>query len=246
MSYQNNDNIPSSDSYKKPNTPDYCPSTEVSLSFPEYQSMLGHYFIGQTPYLATPNNQSLVALTNPFNSYRMIYVNAITITNNSALPISADFYLNGSLFNASRSELVTATNTSFCPMPRAHAQILYSSETGAIPTNGLQMFTRIVPPYSTLVVDGSQIILAPRQTLTIGLGSVLPITTNTAKVAFGWVEDFLPFCEAPCNCNNDCDDSCDHNCDHCCNDKDDDNCDNKRSDSNKQAPKPPKPSKKDS
>lgn len=77
------------------------------------------------------------------------------------------------------------------------------------------MFTRIVPAYSTLVVDGGQIILAPRQTLTIGLGSVLPITTNTAKVAFGWTEDFLPCCEAPCNtCSKPWD--CNDNYDNCC------------------------------
>lgn len=162
---------------------------EVSIDYPLYQSKKGRYFIGQTPILAGQDGQALALLLNPINSNRNIYLNAITITNISVLNISAEFYLRSSFNNAFVSNLVSSTNTSIIPKPIPKGQIRYLPSTTEPPSDGVPIFSRIVPPYSTLVVDGGQIILGPGQSILVYLGGFLPLAFNSTKVAFGWGEE---------------------------------------------------------
>lgn len=163
-------------------------SKEVSIDYPLYQSEKGKYFIGQTPTLTGQNGRALVALVNPINSNRNIYVNAMTITNISSLNISAEFYLRGNFSNGVISQLVSCTNTTITPKPIPRGEIKYLNTT-IKPPSGISIFSRIVSPYSTLVVDGGQIILAPGQSIIIYLGGFLPIDFNSTKVALGWWEE---------------------------------------------------------
>lgn len=174
-------------------------SMEVSIDYPLYQSEKGKYFIGQTPVLTGENEHALAALLNPIDSNRNIYVNAITITNISDLNLSAEFYLRSSFNNGTISDLVSCTNTTIYPQPIPSGEIKYLTTTTEPPSDGVSIFSRIVSPYSTLVVDGGQIILGPGQPLIVYLGGFLPVAFDSAKVAFGWWEKEIYDCP-DCSC----------------------------------------------
>lgn len=167
---------------------------EVSIDYPLYQSEKGNYFIGQTPVLTGQNERALAALLNPINSNKNIYVNAITITNISSLNISSEFYLKSRFNNGIISDLVSCTNTAISPEPNPCGQIKYLTTTTQPPSDGFSIFSRIVSPYSTLVVDGGQIILGPGQSLIVYLGGFLPVAFDSTKIAFGWWEEEIHNC----------------------------------------------------
>ncbi|WP_353735855.1 DUF6143 family protein [Clostridium sp. ZBS2] len=72
----------------------------------------------------------------------------------------------------------------------------YLPTTTKPPKNGVDIFSRIVSPYSTLVIDGGQIIISPGQSLIVYLGGFLPIQFDSTIVAFGWWEEKIY--EYPC------------------------------------------------
>lgn len=162
---------------------------EISIDYPLYQSEKGRYFIGQTPKLSSQNQQALVALYNPTCSNSNIYLNAITVTNVSDLNISAEIYLKSNFLGGSVSNLVSAANTSIYPAQAPFGEIQYLNSSAQTPISGIPIFGRIVSPYSTLVMDGSQIIIGPGQSIVVYLGGYLPISTDSTIVAFGWWEE---------------------------------------------------------
>ncbi|MEG2787915.1 MAG: DUF6143 family protein [Romboutsia sp.] len=179
----------------------YCDSktsTEVSMEYPLYQSKKGNYFIGQTPSLSGQTEHALAILKNPYNSNRIIYLNAITITNISSLNLSAEFYLRSSIGKGIVSDLVSCVNTTIYPEPNPRGQIRYLNEPTSPPTNGVSIFSRIVSPYSTLVVDGGQIILAPGESISVYIGGFLPVSFNSVRFAFGWWEEKNQTCPNSC------------------------------------------------
>lgn len=171
-------------------------TVEVSIEYPLYKSENGNYFIGQTPTLSGQTGNALAALQNPMKSNRNIYLNAITITNISAFNLSAEFYLRSSFNDGVISDLVSCTNTSIFPEPVHKGQIKYLTTTNQPPNDGVSIFSRIVPPYSTLVVDGGQIILGPRESIVVYIGGFLSGAFDSTRFAFGWWE------EDTCNCHN--------------------------------------------
>ena len=172
---------------------------EVSIDYPLYQSDKGKYFIGQTPILSGQDGHALAALYNPHCSNVNIYLNAITVTNTSMLSISAEIYLKSNFFGGIISNLISCANTSIIPAPKPYGEIQYLDSTTQTPIYGVAIFGRIVSPYSTLVIDGSQIIIGPGQSIIVYLGEYLPVSLNSTVVAFGWWEEEIP----PCNtCHN--------------------------------------------
>ncbi|MGL6105214.1 DUF6143 family protein [Romboutsia sp.] len=167
---------------------------EVSIPYPLYQSNKGRYFIGQTPILTGQDQHALAALVNPITSRVNIYLNAITITNISALSLSAEFYVRSTFTGASISNLVSCVNLGFIPEPSPNGEILYLSSASQPPVGGIPIFSRIVSPYSTEVVDGSQIIISPGQSIAVYLGGYLPVAFDSAIVAFGWWEEKIINC----------------------------------------------------
>ncbi|GAB6169798.1 DUF6143 family protein [Clostridium carnis] len=161
---------------------------EVSIPYPLYQSEKGRYFIGQTPILTGKDQHALAALVNPINSNVNIYVNAITVTNISEINLSAEFYLKSTLNRALNSNSVSCTNLSITPEPTPRGKIKYLPTTTTPPRNGVSIFSRIISPYSTLVIDGGQIIIPPGESLIVYLGGLLPIAFDSTIVAFGWWE----------------------------------------------------------
>lgn len=164
-------------------------SREVSMDYPLYQSEKGNYFIGQTPIITGQNEHALATLINPINSKENIYVNAMTITNISNLNLSAEFYLKSRFNGGVTSDLFSCANTAIFPEPIPRGQIKYLATTSNPPSDGVPIFIRIIPPYSTLVVDGGQIILGSGQSVIIYLGGFLPVVFDRAKFAFGWWEE---------------------------------------------------------
>ena len=161
----------------------------VSIPYALYESEKGNYFIGQTPILAGEGGHALGALINPSDSSVNIYVNAITVTNISVLSVSAEFYLKYKLTGGVTSNLVSSANLAINPTPTPKGQIQYLNTTNEAPIESVAIFTRMVSPSSTLVIDSDQIIIPPGQSLVVYLGGILPIELNSTIVAFGWWEE---------------------------------------------------------
>lgn len=168
--------------------PDKAIRKEISVPYPLYQSEKGNYFIGQTPTLTGENQHATVALRNPSNSHVNIYVNAITVTNISELNISSEFYLGSTFNDGVTSNSVSCTNLAIIPAPIPKGKIKYLTSTTEPPKDGVDIFSRIVSPYSTQVIDGGQIIIPRGQSLIVYLGGLLPVALDSTIVAFGWWE----------------------------------------------------------
>ena len=177
--------------------PDNTIKEEVSVPYALYQSEKGDYFIGQTPILTGENQRALAALKNPSHSHVNVYVNAITVTNLSELNISSEFYLRSTFDHGRTSNSVSCANLAINPAPTPEAKIKYVTTAAQPPKDGVAIFSRIVSPYSTLVIDGGQIILSPGQSLVVYLGGLLPVAPNSTIVAFGWWEENVCGC---CDC----------------------------------------------
>ncbi len=169
---------------------------EVSIPYPLYQAKKGEYFIGQTPKLIGENQNILAALVNPIDSKVDLYVNAITVTNISPLNLSAEFYLRATLNEGIVSDSVSCTNLDIIPEPIPEGEIKYLTTATEPPQDGVNIFSRIVSSYSTLVIDGGQIIISPGQSLIVYLGGFLPLEFDNVIVAFGWWEETIY--EYPC------------------------------------------------
>lgn len=161
---------------------------QVSIEYPFYQSTKGFYFIGQTPILEGQSGNALASLCNPSGSTRLLFVNAITITNPSDSTLFAEFYLGTKSNSGEKSSLITCTNTAITPIPVPIGMIEYFSPPAPQPGNGVSIFSRIVSPQSTLVVDGGQIILGENQSLSVYIGGFAPVPFETIRFAFGWSE----------------------------------------------------------
>ena len=167
--------------------------TQVSMDYALYQSQKGNYFIGETPLLSGQTTHALAALENPPHSNEVIYVNAITITNTSQVDLAAEFYLRAELLHGIPSPLVSCTNTALCPEPIPKGCIQYLLNPTKPPTHGIPIFSRIVPPQSTLVVDGGQIILGECQSLSVYIGGFSPVIFDCIRFAFGWWENKIGY-----------------------------------------------------
>lgn len=162
---------------------------EVSIPFPLYESEKGKYFIGETPILIVEDTNAIVVLSNPSKSNVNLYVNAITVTNISDSHLSAEFYLRSNFKDGETSDSISCTNLSIVPPPMHKGEIKYSTSTTNPPEDGIVIFSRIVSPYSTSVIDGGQMIISPGQCLLVYLGGYLPIVFDSIIVAFGWGEE---------------------------------------------------------
>lgn len=168
---------------------------EVSIPYALYQSEKGNYFIGQTPILTgITDERSLATLENPYDSNVNLYINAITVTNISGLSVSAEIYLRSQLILGPQSNLVSCVNVSITPEPLPHGEIHYLSSAPQPPNSGIAIFSRIIPPFSTVVIDGGQMIIPCNEAVTVYLGGYLPVAADSAIVAFGWWEEHIHHC----------------------------------------------------
>ena len=173
---------------------------EVSMEYTLFQSQKGHYFIGQTPILAGPDCHAIAALVNPAASNVNIYLNAVTVTNISDENLSAEIYIRSTPPGGEPSTFVSCTNVSIVPPPNPAGEIQFKDVVSAPPTDGVSIFSRIAPAFSTTVIDGGQIIIPPDSCILVYLGVFLPVKFDGAIVAFGWWEEKINKCcyNSPC------------------------------------------------
>jgi hypothetical protein len=159
------------------------------MDYALYQSEKGNYFIGETPRLSGQTTHALAALQNPHCSNHALYVNAITITNTFDESLAAEFYLRSRPIHGPSSNLISCTNTILCPEPIPEGEIIYIVHPDDPPKEGIPIFSRIISPKSTLVVDGGQIILGSGQSLNVYIGGFCPVVFDSVRFAFGWWEN---------------------------------------------------------
>jgi hypothetical protein len=92
------------------------------------------------------------------------------------------------------SSLNAMTITNIIPEPKPRGKIKYLPTTNDPQSDCVSIFSRIVSPYSTLVVDVGKIILVPGQSIIVYLGGFLPVAFDSTKIAFGWWEENIYNC----------------------------------------------------
>ena len=164
---------------------------EICIEYPLFQSQKGNYFIGQTPILTGIDTYAIAAWVNPPNSNVNSYLNAITVSNISNQNLSAEIYLRSNPSVGEISSYVSCTNVTIIPPPKPNGEIQFKNIVTNPPTNGVLIFSRIVPAFTTTVIDGGQIIIPPYSCILVYLGGFLPVEIDSAIVAFGWWEERL-------------------------------------------------------
>lgn len=162
----------------------------VSVPVPLYKSLQGKYFVGQTEPLLVGNGYNAWAgLLNPPHSNVDLFTNVFTISNYSKENLIAEIWLNTN--NPAKwniSDKVSPTNTSLDPLPKNNINIGFVSYTSEVPISGVNVYERIVPPYTTLVgEEDGKFIEAPAGNYVLIIKSVSSELIKVV-VAFGWFE----------------------------------------------------------
>ncbi|WMJ82052.1 DUF6143 family protein [Clostridium sp. MB40-C1] len=166
------------------------PQKVVSIPVPLFKSIQGKYFVGQTEALWVGNGLNAWAgLVNPCNSYINLYANVFTISNFSDDYLTAEIWLNTNIGEkGSVSHKISPTNTSLDPLPKNKAEIRFVESTTTVPTKGVNVYERIVPPNTTLVSEeDGKFIESPCGNYTIVIKSSSS-KLDKVIVALGWWE----------------------------------------------------------
>ena len=169
------------------------PKEVVSLPVSLFKSMQGKYFVGQTEPLWVGNDSfAWAALVNPKDSGVYIYANVFTISNLSDDYLTAEIWLNADFPSDAKisAKKVSPTNTALRPFPKNKVDIKYVESTTELPQHGVNVYQRIVPPYTTLVgEEDGKFIESPCGNYTIIIKSLSSKTEKVkAIVALGWWE----------------------------------------------------------
>lgn len=167
----------------------------VNIPNPLYKSLQGVYFVGQTPSLfISSSSNAWAALVNPINSDKNLFVNVFTISSFSPSIITAEIWLNTNLpGNPATSSLVSPSNTALSPEPRPDVLLQYVQSTNGVPSGGVNVFDRIIPPNNTLVSEeDGKFIIPPGGNFALFLRSSSSQSTN-AIMAFGWWEKNIKY-----------------------------------------------------
>ncbi|MBZ9606657.1 DUF6143 family protein [Clostridium estertheticum] len=133
-------------------------------------------------------------LYNPINSGVILHVNVWTVTDVAESAFRAQFW-----FNATPPEsdvkyaLVTPTNLSVKPQPRAKVKLEYASNVIGEPTGGIKAFVRRAQPETTLVEsENGKIIIGEGGNFLIFLSNPeTPGVLTEGRIAFGWWEESI-------------------------------------------------------
>lgn len=155
-----------------------------------YNSIRGRYFVGQTDTLTVGNGLvAWASLVNPRNSRVNLFANVFTVSNFSNESLLAQIWLNTDLPDQRIiSQKVSPTNTAIRPLPRNKVNIEFVPSTLIVPTSGINVYERIVPPKATLVSEeDGKFIEPPRGNYTLVIRS-LGTGRSEVVVALGWWE----------------------------------------------------------
>jgi hypothetical protein len=172
---------------------DECLIKTVDYPIELYKSMLGQYFIGYADNLVFGQNTSAWArLYNPINSRVILHVNVWTVTDVSDAAFRAQFWFNATPPESDIKEaLVTPSNLSIEPPPKAKIKLEYASNVIGEPIGGIKAFVRRALPETTLVEsENGKIIIGEGGNFLVFLSN--PETSElltSGRIAFGWWEE---------------------------------------------------------
>ena len=155
------------------------------------KSLQGKYFAGQTePLIIGKGYNAWGGLINPECSTVNLFNTVVTITNFSKTPFLAQFWVNATPPGSGTvSDMVSPANTSLFPPPKPEVQIKFVQSVRGNPVGGVNIFSRLVPPETTLVrEDNGKLIFPPGGSLVIILICPGPKLIE-ADIAFGWWEE---------------------------------------------------------
>lgn len=168
------------------------PIEVVDITNPTRQSMLGRYFISQTGDLSFGGAYNAWGgLLNPADSRVNMFFDIFTITNFSAVPFTAEIWLNPGLpGQGTVSSSTHPSNLTIVPPPQPKVKMVYAGPVLGNPYGGVNVFDRIVQPNTTLISDSSKggIIIPPGGSFVIFLRSPGP-QIITGKIVLTWWEE---------------------------------------------------------
>ncbi|AET69423.1 hypothetical protein Desor_3979 [Desulfosporosinus orientis DSM 765] len=165
----------------------------VSIPNTLYKSQQGKYFVGQTESLIFSNTTNAWGgLFNPTDSGVNLFANVYTISNFSNAPILAQLWFNTTPpGTGSKSTKFSPSDTALLKPPVPKVEIRYQENVSDVPSGGVNVFDRIVPPGTTLVSEeDGKLIFPSGGNLVLFLSALEPaIDSYEALIAFGWWED---------------------------------------------------------
>lgn len=169
------------------------PIEVVSIPNPLAKSLQGKYFAGQTETLTFSNTTNAWgALINPAGSGVNLFANVFTITNLSNEPFIVQIWFNTSPPGSGTvSPMFSPADTALTPLPVPRIQIQYNENVTDVPSGGVNVFDRIVPPGVTLASEeDGKFIFPPGGNWVLFLtGPDIEAKTFQAIVGFGWWEE---------------------------------------------------------
>lgn len=165
--------------------------TIANIENPVYQSYQGKYFIGQSKLLSFGfDGYAYGGLFNPSNSGVNLFFNVFTVTNTADVAIKARIYVNASIpDSAFEVDVVSPANLTIKPPPHHKVKFLASQFFNEEITDGKKLFTRMIPPKSTVVIEKKGlIILPPGDNISIELVPPADVAVK-ADIACGFWEE---------------------------------------------------------
>jgi hypothetical protein len=158
-----------------------------------YHSYLGEYFLGQTDELQFDNRfHAWGGLVNPAGSEVNLFLNAYTISNFSALPITAEGWLSSKPPGIPRiSKNYAAGNQAISPPRQPRVSIQSAGHVTGTPSGGTYTFVRRVEPAQTLTKHDFQgmYIIPPGSSFLLFFLKVPSEDEINVRIAFGWWEE---------------------------------------------------------
>jgi hypothetical protein len=169
------------------------PFEVVSIPNPLSKSLQGKYFIGQTELLTISNaTNAWGALFNPSGSSVNLHANVYTVSNFSDRPLLLQIWFNTNPPGTGTiSTEVSPSNTALVPPPVPKVQLQFNSNVSGVPSGGVNVFDRIVPPGATLVSEeDGKLIFPPGGNWVLFLTALGTLgAPQSARIACGWWEE---------------------------------------------------------
>lgn len=173
----------------------YKPTINYNVDVPINlaKSLEGKYFVGYADYLPFGEGTNTWArLYNPTDSGVNLHVTVWTVSDISKSSFTAQIWFNSTPPGLiQESNLVTPSNTAFCPLPQPRIKLQYAVSTKGIPSGGVRAFIRRGIPGTTLVDDEQgKFIFPPGGSFMIFLSNPqTPSMFASGSIAFGWWEE---------------------------------------------------------
>lgn len=169
------------------------PIEVVTIPNPLSKSLQGKYFAGQTETLTFSNTTNAWgALVNPVGSRVNLFANVFTITNLSTEPFLVQIWFNTNPPGVGTvSPKFSPADTALSPLLVPKTQIQSNENIIGVPSGGVNVFDRIVPPGATLASEeDGKFIFPPGGNWVLFLTAPgIEARTHQAIVAFGWWEE---------------------------------------------------------